>query len=628
MIEIDKKIYRNLEEQVRKNQSDIEALSFGLNIKGDVVDVPSLPESASIGDAYLVGRQAPFYIYVKVGEPKEYLNIGTLASTVPGPQGKQGIQGEQGRSITDVQINETGVMSIFYSDGTIESLGSVIGPQGKRGVRGEQGPKGDTGARGDIGPQGKTGVSFNILGKLSLITELPDPTGLDKNSAYLVKERAISGTFNMYVIEGSDGNRRWINIGPMHLDEDAINDLYSKMALKEDALTNVIETAPAAITDISSFYKYFYNLRTGSTRHFLIVGADGSASEHPAKNESIINALGGYPEGFTYKQHWVVIVNMPVNYSGGLYLDVQFQGASGQQIYKRIIKGWNGGSIQATDWVNDDTYLKANGWKTANAPQTIELKDNDNYRVLQMNKTTKELTVGSSDGKLTLEGIDDRPTYVSNAGAKEMALLEDTTGKLNKNGLDSINDNGPYLTDSNFDHLIGKDTSTGAVKVGDDVGQDWDLELYGNKARPTYTGMSGVAKEMALKEDVPTLESFFDLIVIKTDGNTGAVLNTKEELKAIWDKYYHIIYDNVANYNLKPVLVRFDGDAPGNSDCTLYQCGLANISVDIDGPSGAEDLEIALKSTYYDLKNASVSRNLYGIKISPDGTSRIFIYRY
>ena len=89
------------------------------------------------------------------------------------------------------------------------------------GPQGEQGPKGDTGARGPqglqgpqgpIGPQGikgDPGDSFIIVGTLTNISQLPEPTEDIRNEAYLVD---INGYNHLYIITGTT-TLQWTDAG-------------------------------------------------------------------------------------------------------------------------------------------------------------------------------------------------------------------------------------------------------------------------------------------------------------------------------------------------------------------------------------------------------------------------------
>lgn len=62
----------------------------------------------------------------------------------PGPQGEQGIAGQDGKDFT-------------YDMFTAEQLEALRGPQGEQGPAGEPGPAGEQGIQGEVGPQGEQG---------------------------------------------------------------------------------------------------------------------------------------------------------------------------------------------------------------------------------------------------------------------------------------------------------------------------------------------------------------------------------------------------------------------------------------------------------------------------------------
>lgn len=91
-----------------------------------------------IGDAYGVGTEAPYNIYVY--SEGSWVNNGPL-------QGAKGDKGDKGDAFV-------------YSDFTSEQLAALVGPKGDTGAdgaKGDKGDKGDTGAQGAQGPQGEKG---------------------------------------------------------------------------------------------------------------------------------------------------------------------------------------------------------------------------------------------------------------------------------------------------------------------------------------------------------------------------------------------------------------------------------------------------------------------------------------
>lgn len=188
------------------------------------------------GDAYAVGTEAPysFYIYTRQtsGATNNYwFNIGQfpVPSTVPGPQGVQGVTGPQGQrgslwfygnvapiavpgqQENDKYVNTTnGDYYTFTSSGWVLA-GNIIGPQG---IQGMQGPAGADGAQGIQGPQGepgKNGQPFTVGAILTNINQLPTPSLAIQNVAYLI---GTAAPYDMYVIVGTtEADLLWTNVG-------------------------------------------------------------------------------------------------------------------------------------------------------------------------------------------------------------------------------------------------------------------------------------------------------------------------------------------------------------------------------------------------------------------------------
>ena len=247
MIKIGNIDYRNLEEQVQKNKEDIAKhyavdrvlADFGIRVVGKVSKAEDLPDpttyTGEFGDAYYVGNVEPFtfYIYTRAdyagGFPDNYwLDIGTLTIEGPigpigpvGPQGLQGVRGSRwfsGQSTpTYSSDNITGDMylntsngDVYRYDNTYSKVGNIRGPQGLQGVVGPQGPQGIQGIQGPVGPQGPQGESIEFIGTLNNIDELPNPSTVQRNGAYLIINE--DDAYDIYVIVGN-GTLEWVNVG-------------------------------------------------------------------------------------------------------------------------------------------------------------------------------------------------------------------------------------------------------------------------------------------------------------------------------------------------------------------------------------------------------------------------------
>lgn len=208
-IVIDGKVFRNLEEQVRKNQQDILYIleeegvlnQFGVKVVNEVPTDADLPDpltyEGEYGDAILVGTTQPFDMYIFTrpfgAEPaNQWFNIGQFP--LPGPQGIQGPKGDKGEKGDRGETGATGPQGIQGPAGQ-----SIVGPQGPQGIQGPIGPKGDP------------GESFRIVGTLNDVSLLPAPTEETRSSAYLVD---IEGVNHLYVIVGEE-DLTWFDAGPL-----------------------------------------------------------------------------------------------------------------------------------------------------------------------------------------------------------------------------------------------------------------------------------------------------------------------------------------------------------------------------------------------------------------------------
>lgn len=205
MLKYDGKEFRNLQEQVGKNKSDIEFLfehqgvlnEFGIKVVGVVSVVGLLPQSADdYGDAYAVGTEPPYDLWVWTRannvHPNDYwFNIGEFPLAGPqgpvGPTGPQGIQGERG----------------------VQGPQGVQGIQGIAGATGAQGPQGAQGVQGLQGVQGDPGEGFRVVDTLSNVSQLPDPSITPQSDAYLV---TIEGAYHLYLLVG-DETLLWTDCG-------------------------------------------------------------------------------------------------------------------------------------------------------------------------------------------------------------------------------------------------------------------------------------------------------------------------------------------------------------------------------------------------------------------------------
>ena len=111
-----------------------------LGFYGTLSALQAAVQTPEAGDAYGVGAEAPYDIYMFDGVTNAWINNGQLKGE-KGDKGDKGDAGPQG---------QTG------PQGPTGPLGQT-GPQGETGPQGQTGPQGETGSQGPTGPQGEPG---------------------------------------------------------------------------------------------------------------------------------------------------------------------------------------------------------------------------------------------------------------------------------------------------------------------------------------------------------------------------------------------------------------------------------------------------------------------------------------
>ena len=267
MITIDNITYRNLQEQVEKNKQDIAAWSsievtlnnLGIKVLGRVDYVSDIPEATfEYGDAYLVGLNEPFdiYIYTRTdGDVGMFVDMGPLNIVgQEGPQGPQGPAGKDGyapvvRYGNGLPVTEpTDKKGYIYIDQLTSRLYTF--DNGWNFVVNMQGAKGDTGA---TGAQGATGTTLSIVGKLASPSLLPTnfaSGAIPKNSAYLVD---VQGVNKLYIILGDQSDYStwyWQDAGDFNLGSVIYKDSVFQSAIN---ITDSYNTnTGAVVTDIAT----------------------------------------------------------------------------------------------------------------------------------------------------------------------------------------------------------------------------------------------------------------------------------------------------------------------------------------------------------------------------------------
>jgi len=216
MFEIDGKIFRNIQEQVQKNKSDIAAIrnvetvlnEFGVRVLSRVDTEADIPEGTyEYGDAYLVGTEPPYdmYIYTRDDADGEFINIGPIAMV--GPQGAPGEKGETGATGATGATGPTGngiyTITKTATDGLVDTYtvsytnGTSTTFTVTNGINGQNGADGDP------------GQSFMIMGVISNTSLLPDPSITPRNHAYVYNDGDPTTPDRLYYITGTVGNEVW-----------------------------------------------------------------------------------------------------------------------------------------------------------------------------------------------------------------------------------------------------------------------------------------------------------------------------------------------------------------------------------------------------------------------------------
>lgn len=253
------KVYRNLQEQVLKNQEDLERYvattlalnNMGIRVLGIVSDSSKLPPTASqYGDAYLVGTTPPYDLYIwtrlEAQDAARFVSVGQFPapSNIPGKTGPEGPQGDKGVGIANIYVDSNGYMKITYTDDRSPSeFGSLRGPQGIMGPKGAKGDKGDTGAQGPRGLNGENAFAVTIVDTLTDITQLPSPSIVGRNDAYVVKSDDRSDLYGLIL---ENDTLKWANFGTIAV-QSGYATLADIQAVLDTVPTNIVRDSDALV---------------------------------------------------------------------------------------------------------------------------------------------------------------------------------------------------------------------------------------------------------------------------------------------------------------------------------------------------------------------------------------------
>lgn len=370
MITIDGVQFRNLEEQVKKNMDDIKYIleeegvlnEFGIKVVGQLDSTEQLPSpetyEGEYGDAYAVGTASPYnlYIYTRASgtHPNDFwFDIGTFPLAGPvGPKGPRGPAGPQGTrgSIWKTGVGDPGVVGgeltddmylnvvtgdVYRFTGTSWGfVDNIMGPSGPQGNQGPTGPQGHIGPQGPTGPRGPQGESFVIADTVASTTQLPDPSTLADNVAYLVGTEEAG--YDLYVQLQDTGE--WANAGKVEGVEGPAGPT-GPQGIEGLAFTGIINGNAPSVgqTLVPSLTKFNRTPKTGesfvaplneisSGRTWIVTAQVTSVTSTNAnvKVTNVVEITGPEGPGFSFKGAWVSNNQYKINdiavYNGTAYI--------------------------------------------------------------------------------------------------------------------------------------------------------------------------------------------------------------------------------------------------------------------------------------------------------------------
>lgn len=226
MITIDNVQYRNLEEQVGYLTAAFHSGKLidelGIKVLGVFPDLATAKATIGppyeYGDAFEIGATKPYNLYIYTRDIEDFFDFGPFPA--PGPQGKLGptpnisikanvtnTTGIPEAIVTKTGTDEAPIFNFTFKN--IKGDRGQIGPQGIQGPQGPVGPQGSQGIQGPKGDTGPAGPAFVIAGTVANEGQLPDPSTLEDNIAYLVGNDADG--YDLYVqLQDTD---TWKNVG-------------------------------------------------------------------------------------------------------------------------------------------------------------------------------------------------------------------------------------------------------------------------------------------------------------------------------------------------------------------------------------------------------------------------------
>ena len=480
MLNFGNKEFRNLQEQVEKNAADILTLNYGgavlsefgikvvgqINSASDLPD-PSLYEETDVGNAYAVGTEPPYTLYILtrpfvVGDPLQWFNIGQFP--VPGPKGDKGetgntgAQGPRGNSIFSgsgtPEVSSTYKVDDIYIDvstgylykymGTTWSFsGSIRGPQGPQGIQGVQGATGPQGPQGAQGPQGNPGQSFKILGQVASVESLPNPSSVDTGTAYLV---GTAAPFHLYVLV-LEPSRSWFDTGAFN-DTEIISITGTSGTLSVSDYNTLI-SSPAALIKLNNEDIFRLNNETSSIMVYNML--DHYNVTKPTQKYIVITKN---TRAFALNLEPLMVESDLNDYATISALNTGLETKQNTLVSSQNIKTINNESILGSGNIEVVTDLSAYA-TTEQVNQGLLGKQN----TLVSGENIKTINNSSILGSGNLNVVTDLSDYSTTAQMNaELATKQDVIDTNNKLQASYISGLANVATSGSFDDLLNKPT--------------------------------------------------------------------------------------------------------------------------------------------------------------------------
>ena len=511
-----KEVLRNVPEQVLQNSKDILYLketgtTANLNIKvsGQYETYAELEAAhpaetylqdnpgSDYGAAYAVGNAPPYNYYVLtrpfgIDTKDHWFSIGLFPMPGPqGPKGPQGIQGQKGDRgsiwwTTESSLPPSGYNindMCFVANGDIyqansngwQLIANIKGPQGIQGNVGPQGKAGPIGPQGPKGDKGDVGLMLQLAGTLDSVSQLPDPTTVPRNTAYII---TINGTKFVYGIQGTD-TLEWVSVGPAGVqgpkgdkgdDGVGINDLvaiqmqYGEESITYDTTNGITVNAKGKVTYNSDIPGQ--SVQCDTEMKVPIVSGTGISMDADATNSKVNINVDDHIPYFVNLPTWPRVAIYRGDTKSWDFLDYS-AGATGYTLARRTADG-----TLAVATPTEDNHAATKAYVDA-AVAGVGGGSSADIWIADQDHSTKNYTFSTTKAQVyTFAGQSERVhsdpsitisynSTVTSTTTKIIDMTSSTEDKLSTRGTICTNANGIY-----YDVWDGTGWKTGLIANG------------------------------------------------------------------------------------------------------------------------------------------------------------------